>query len=104
MKKVILALTFIPVMGFAEVSNFNDLINENAQAQTQLQDQLKNKTHVARQAVHQRKAMVIVETETYNAPTGAKALKFEKELHQNVPSRKKELDRLAQEINSAKEY
>jgi hypothetical protein len=103
MKLAILTLTLIPIMGWAEVSDFNSLINENAKAQRELQHNIEDKTTTVKAELTPKKTIkktVIVQSESYNVPTNDRALKFNKELHQDQPSNKKELDRLAEEFKS----
>lgn len=102
MKSLILFIMVLPLAGFAKVSDFNSLINENTKAQAELQKNIKENTDASAQAMGATNSdkTVVLESRTYNAPTNRKALKFNKEIKEHRASSKKEMDRLAQEIKS----
>lgn len=97
----ILTLILIPVLGHAKVSDFNALIDENAKVQTELQNNIQEKTVSTTEVLNKADKVVVVEGETYNIPTSGRTLKFKKEMHQFRPSTKKDLNRLAEELKSA---
>src|SRR5690606_29945479 len=102
MNKVIIFLIMIPAMSWAKVSNFNDLIKENSQAQEQLQQNLEESTEQAKASLDKSSDKVLVmEGRTYNAPTSRTALRFQKEVNHYRPSQQKQLDRLADEISAS---
>lgn len=103
--KLVTVILFLPLMGWAGVSDFNALINENAQVQKELQKNLNTADQNAKAALEpQQVNTVVMKSATYNIPTNKKVLKFQKEIKQHQPSTKKELDRLAQELKDARQY
>lgn len=107
MKKQILVavLTMIPVMGFAKVSDFNELIKENVKAQNELHSTVKNNVGDARDAVadqKMRERIVVVEKsgQSYHSPTKKDLLAFKKEKSHYRASEQKQFERLANEIRS----
>ncbi len=102
MRLATMILILIPVLGQAEVSDFNALIDENSKVQEELQDNIKEKSVSTAKALEKpSEKVVVVESEAYNVPTNGRTLKFKKELHQYRPSTKKDLNRLAEELKSA---
>lgn len=103
MKKLmtIAIMTLVPMVGFAKVSDFNSMITENMNAQSQLHNTVKdNMGQVAAKARTAEAIVVEANGDTYNSPTSKKALTFHKEKIQ--PSNQKaEFDRLATELNQA---
>jgi hypothetical protein len=98
----ILTLILVPILGQAEVSDFNALIDENSKVQQELQENIEEKTVSTAKALEKpADKVVVVESESYNVPTNGRTLKFKKELHQYRASTKKELNRLAEELKSA---
>ncbi|HEX7674251.1 MAG TPA: hypothetical protein VF412_08770 [Bdellovibrio sp.] len=108
MKKQLLVtvIAMIPAMSFAKVSDFNAMIAENIKEQNQLHSTVTENVGEARQASNTHERIVIVENNpstSYNAPTKKDLLAFKKEKKNFEPSQKKQLDRLATEINLSDE-
>lgn len=108
MKKLvtITILTFLPMVGFAKVSDFNAMISENMQAQSQLHNTVRDNVDVtravARDSVPEEKVVVVEESGgSYNAPTNKELLTFEKEKQEHKVSQKTQFDRLASELNES---
>ena len=108
MKKLvtITILTFLPMVGFAKVSDFNAMISENMQAQSQLHNSMKDNMDATRTAaketVPQEKVVVVEDSGgSYNAPTAKDMLTFEKEKKEHKVSQKTQFDRLASELNES---
>lgn len=101
MKKqvVTMLIALVPAFASAKISDFNDMIRENAKSQSQLSNALNETVKVAR--IQPRQRIVIVEngSSTYNAPT--KRLAFEKERIYNRVTEKSQFDRVASEISEA---
>lgn len=107
MKKQVLIflVSMVPAMGFAKVSDFNDLISENSKAQKDLHSNVQNNVDQARDGVaakNVRQRIVFVEKSggSYTAPTRKDLLSFEKEKTYHRASDDKKLNRLANEISS----
>ena len=102
MKLALITLILFPILGQAEVSDFNSLINENAKAQKELQTNIENKTIGAVKSLDPAEhKIVVVETESYNVPTSGRTLKFKKEIHQYQAPAQSELKRIAEELKAA---
>lgn len=106
MKKllVISLISLVPALSFAKISDFNDMISENMQAQSQLHGSVKDQVETARIAVREKAEgnVVIVESnsESFNVKTNKDFLTFEKEKTRKAAS-KMEVERLASEINNS---
>ena len=101
MRHLILVLALTPAISWASVSNFNDMIAENSQAQREIQQTLKvndESTTLALGPNNSRK--VVMDSISYNAPTSSKGLRFKKEVSEHTVSSKKEMNRLAKEFKS----
>ncbi len=101
MKLTMVILSLIPVMSWANVSNFNDIIAENSQVQREIQQTLKvsdDSTAAALGPNNDRR--VVLESISYNAPTNSKIFKFKKELSEHRVSNKKEMSRVANEFKA----
>lgn len=108
MKKQILVamVTLIPALSFAKITDFGDLITENAKVQKELHSNLKGNLNEAREAADAsdvRERIVVVENSggSYNAPTRADLLAFKKEKRTHRASEEKQFERLANEIHSS---
>ena len=108
MKKLvtITILTFLPMVGFAKVSDFNAMISENMQAQSQLHNSVRDSVAttraVAKDTVTEEKVVIVESSsESYNAPTNKQLLTFEKEKQEHKVSQKTQFDRLASELNES---
>lgn len=99
MKLAIVLLSLVPALGWAGVSDFNALIDENAKVQRELQHNIEEKTTANDKTFNRDEKTVVVQGEAYSAPASEMTLKFKKE-SQFRPSNKKELDRLAEEFKS----
>lgn len=96
----------IPAISSAKVEDFNAMINENAQAQTQLHNELKEQITETRQAQAKapKKEMIAVSDDVTNSvisPTKKSLLTFQKESVHYRPSEEKQMQRLANEIKAA---
>ncbi|WP_413291518.1 hypothetical protein [Bdellovibrio sp. HCB337] len=109
MKTTLLTLVvvmMIPAISSAKVEDFNAMINENSQAQSQLHNELKEQMSETRQAQQKapRKEMIADSDEVSNSvisPTKKSMLTFQKETVHYRPSEEKQMQRLANEIKSA---
>lgn len=109
MKTTLLSLVvamMIPAISSAKVEDFNAMINENAHAQTQLHNELKEQMHDTRQAQKKapRKEMIADADDVTNSvisPTKKSMLTFQKETVHYRASEEKQMQRLANEIKSA---
>jgi hypothetical protein len=102
MKLAMITLILFPILGQAEVSDFNSLIDENAKVQRELQTTIQDKTGNSAKALKPTdNKVVVVETESYNVPTSGRTLKFKKELHQYQPPQQNEIKRIAEELKAA---
>ena len=101
MKRALIILTLVPTLALASVSNFNEIIAENSQAQREIQQTMKvNDDSTAAAIGPNNDRKVVLENISYYAPTNNKALKFKKEISQRRASNKKEMNRLATELSS----
>ena len=100
MKKLTLMIMMMVVsqVSQAKVSDFNNLISENIKSQDALHKEVNTNMKVVRQEPKNaaREKIVIVEAQTYNAPS--RKLQFKKETHFYQASDKKNMDRLAAEV------
>jgi hypothetical protein len=112
MKSTLLSLVvamIIPAVSSAKVEDFNAMINENSQAQSQLQTDLKEQMGLTRQAqkTAPRKVMIEVASDhgsnSINSPTKKSMLTFDKETVHYRGSEAKQNQRTASEIKSAGE-
>ncbi len=105
MKKILfIAVTLIPLMGFAKVSDFNDMISDNLKAQSELHTNLKVQTGTASKAGTEPQVPGMVEAPehsdmAYNAPT--KKMRFKKEMQAHKVTQKAQFERLATELNDS---
>ena len=109
MKKqmMILALTLLPAISFAKVTDFDDIITENFKAQSELHTTVKGNINEARTADENtkeqpRERIVVVEKSgtRYNSPTKADLLAFKKEKRSHRASEEKQFERLANEMRN----
>ncbi|MFZ4402686.1 MAG: hypothetical protein ACOYOK_01175 [Pseudobdellovibrionaceae bacterium] len=91
----------------ARVADFNNMINENMEAQDKLHKTLKSNIKSTEQALNQKltkEKTVVVESESpsYNSPTKKSLLtvRKEKEFHRGTPMKQK-LEKIANEVNSS---
>jgi len=114
MKKFALTITLIMVLASvfaslsqAKVSDFNSLIEDNISAQKELHGQIRKQVKETQAALQESPSVdpadmvVDVEKTEYNTPTSEKLLKFKKEKNQRSVSRKKQMDRISQELDDA---
>lgn len=105
MKKMILMIAMIaPLISFAKVGDFNDLINENSKAQTDLHQNLRQDLDSTRMAYKQEvKEKYIVDNSrtTINVPTSKSLLTFKKEKKYYRASEEQKQKRLAEEFSEA---
>lgn len=104
---MVLASVFANI-GFAKVSDFNSLINDNISAQKELHGEIRKQVKATdqafRESLENREASsMVVETELpqINSPTSQKMLKFKKEKKQVTVSPQKQLERVSQEFDDA---
>lgn len=101
---LIAAMTLIPAMSFAKVSDFGEMITENVKAQNELHETVRHNVDDAREvaAKNTRQRIVVVENSgtSYNAPTRKDMLVFKKEKTDFRASESKSFERLASEIHS----
>jgi hypothetical protein len=101
---LIAAMTLIPAMSFAKVSDFGEMITENVKAQNELHETVRHNVDDAREvaAKNTRQRIVVVENSgtSYNAPTRKDMLVFKKEKTDFRASESKSFERLANEIHS----
>jgi|GEM_PF-1662881 len=88
------------IVASAKVGDFNNMIKETLDSQKELHNNLSNNIETTRLAVRKESEQVIVDSDssTINAPTVKDVLKFEKEKKAHKASRKKQDERLAQEL------
>lgn len=104
MKQIIIALALmIPAMSFAKVSDFNEMITENSNAQSQLHADVRGNLKMAQDEIQVRQRLVVVEAkghsnDSFNAPTRKDMLAFKKEKVSHRPSEEKQFERLASEL------
>lgn len=109
MKKVnvkLISLVMVVASGFtthARVSDFNSMINENTQAQKELQKNVSQNIQELRIAQQKNVKTEVASTisseePTYISPTKKGFLKFKKEVSNYRPSEKKQYERLAEEL------
>jgi len=109
MKSTLLSLVvamIIPTVSSAKVEDFNAMINENSQAQSQLQTDLKEQMGLTRQAQKTAPKKVMIEVasdfgNSVNSPTKKSMLTFDKETVHYRGSEAKQMQRTATEINEA---
>ncbi len=105
MKKFILTIAILlPLASLAKVGDFNSLINENAKAQTELHQNLKqdlDTTRIAYKQEPQQKYIVDNESKTINVPTSKSLLTFKKEKKYYRASEVQKQKRLAEELSEA---
>lgn len=107
MKTTLLSLVvamMIPAISSAKVEDFNAMINESNQAQTQLRNELKGQMNETRQAQMKPKEVVEVASDfgnNFNSPTKKSMTTYEKEMVHYRPSEEKQMNRLANEIKAA---
>ncbi len=106
MKKVILmVLMAAPIFAHAKVSDFNALIDENVQAQTELRKEIRTQVEVQRQAFRRHEEPVVLvdhRHENINVRSGDKNfLRFKKEIVNHAVAPKDLQKRVATEIQSA---
>lgn len=98
------------VLGFVQttfakskITNFNEIIEENNQAQSQMHSQIKKSVDdndaVIAELKKQRIETVASDSETINVPTDKSLLTFSKEQKRYQPSKKENDKRLAQELD-----
>ena len=108
MKKllVISLISLVPALSFAKVSDFNSMISENMQAQSQLHGSVSSQVETARIAVREKAELgdktVLVDNnaETINVKTNKDLLTFEKEKSRKKTS-KMDVERLAAEVSNS---
>ena len=103
-KLILITLTLgLALNAQAKLNDFNDLIDENSKAQTELHGSLKDKLGQTRVAVQaERQAQLIVDAPaTFNVPTNKAFLTFAKEKSSYKLSEKQMQKKLAQEVDSA---
>ena len=86
------------------VENFNNLINENTKAQSELHQNLKQDLDTTRMAYKQeppQKYIVDNDTKTVNVPTSKSLLTFKKEKKYYRASEEQKQKRLAEELSEA---
>jgi len=108
MKTTLLSLVvamMIPAISSAKVEDFNAMINESNNAQTQLRNELKENMDETHQAqLHDKKDAVEVAgafDSTVISPTKAVFTTFDKEMVHYRPSEDKQMNRIANEIKAA---
>ena len=109
MKTTILSLVvamMIPAISSAKVEDFNAMITENAQAQTQLRSDLRDQMGSTQQAQAKAPRKEIVEVasdfnHSMNSPTSKSMLTFQKEMVHYRASEAKQQQRIANEIKDA---
>lgn len=105
MKKFFFAIAVLaPLASMAKVGDFNNLINENAKAQNQLHQNLKqdlDTTRMAYKQESQQKYIVDNESKTINVPTSKSLLTFKKEKKYYRASEEQKQKRLAEELGEA---
>jgi hypothetical protein len=105
MKNLFLAIAILaPLASMAKVGDFNNLINENAKAQTELHQNLKQDLDTTRMAYKQepqQKYIVDNESKTINVPTSKSLLTFKKEKKYYRASEEQKQKRLAEELSEA---
>lgn len=102
---LVVAMT-IPAISSAKVEDFNAMISENSQAQTQLHADLKEQISETRQAQMKapKKELISVADDhgnSINSPTKKSLLTFQKEAVHYRASEEKQMQRLANEIKAA---
>lgn len=106
-KQALIALiTLVPTLGFAKIADFNELIQDNMTAQSELHAEVKgNIKTVQDDPSNVRQRIVVVEgtSGSYNAPTREDMLAFRKERTYHRASEEKQFDRLATELSTAGE-
>lgn len=113
MKKQLLiaAMTLIPAMSFAKISDFDAMINDNVKAQNELHSTVKTNLNEAKSATEEgalqvpRERIVVVENSgvSYNSATKDDLKKFKKERRSHRASEDKQFKRLANEIRASDE-
>lgn len=103
MKKlqVILAVMMISAVSQGKVSDFNSLISENIKSQNELHKEVNGNMQIVKEDLRnkvQPQKILVVETESYNAPS--RKFKFKKETKYFQASDKKNMDRFASEMKS----
>lgn len=104
MKNMILTLALLaPLASIAKVGDFNSLITENAKAQTELHQNLKQDLDTTRMAYKQDQQKYIVDNESkaINVPTSKSLLTFKKEKKYYRASEEQKQKRLAEELSEA---
>lgn len=105
MKTILLTLAFLaPLASMGKVGDFNNLINENAKAQNELHQNLKqdlDTTRMAYKAEATQKYIVDNDSKTVNVPTSKSLLTFKKEKKYYRASEEQKQKRLAEEISEA---
>lgn len=105
-KQVMIALmTLIPMTSFAKVADFGSMISENAAAQRELHESVRDNLHETREVVAKaqpREKIVVVEATgtSYNSPTNKDFMRFEKEKRMAKPTKDPSFERLANEMRS----
>lgn len=101
MKRSLFILILTPVISWAGVSNFNEIIAENSQVQREIHKTMKLNDESMTTAFSPRNdRKVVLDSVSYNAPTNARHLRFKKEVSEQRVSGKKEMNRLAKEFKS----
>lgn len=107
--KALILITLFAVMSWGKVSNFNDLIKEDTQAQKELHGKVKNQVYTeneqeARQLIENKKnkrnAVLVVDDSlnSYNSPSNDRVFRYNKELKQKSSNPRKNQHRVAKEI------
>lgn len=110
MKTTLLSLMvamMIPAISSAKVEDFNAMITENAQSQSQLQNELRNQMGATRQAQNKASRKEIIDVAGafgeggVNSPTKKSLLTFKKETTYYRASEAKQMQRVANELKAA---
>ena len=88
-------------VGFAKVTGFNSLIDDNVAAQKELHAELT--TQVGEPKFEKSKTATFVDlpSSAVNSPTNKKSMRFRKEIVEHANSDRKSSQRLANELKSA---
>ncbi len=95
---LIFAVLMVSQVSQAKVSDFNSLINENIKSQNALHKEVNDTMKLVKADLKNapKEKIVIVESQSYNAPS--RKMQFKKETKYFQASDKKNMDRMATEV------
>ncbi len=92
-------------LAHAKVDNFGDLIQDNISAQNELHNEVRQQMKVTRDQLKPGQAATVVVDDggrtQINTPTSKRMLRYRKETAAKQVSKKKQMDRVAQEFDDA---